>query len=200
MPNDKLLKLSWYCGAVPLAVGVTVFVLWLLTHWAALMFVGLFVIYAGMTIVLIGLGCLGAFLLRHWRLTKSWANVLIPSLKSASLLLVNFPVAAAIVLIVIHFETTFFVTVTNSSSEVVDSFKLTAPGVNVELGPLQAGRKKKTSFQIEGDGVLRFTALQSGRNIEGTVEDYVTNGLGGNKVVELNSGGNFRVFEKKKGI
>ncbi len=122
------------------------------------------------------------------------------SLKAVGLLLANFPVAAAIVLTVIHLETTFFVTARNLSNKTMHTFKLTAPGVDVELGPIKPGQKKKTSFQVHADGTLRFSAVQDDRQIEGTVEGYVTNGMGGRKIIEIRDGGQYAVLDKKRGI
>lgn len=165
------------------------------------MLVGIFTIYAGFAIVVIGMFCVGIYVWREWRRTHSWrAGLNLQSLKAAGLLLANFPVAAAIVLTVIHLETTFFITARNLSNKTMHTFKLTAPGVDVELGPIKPGQKKKTSFQFDGDGTLRFSAVQDERQIEGTVEDYVTNGMGGRKIIEIHDGGQYAILDKKRGI
>lgn len=89
---NRDLKLAYWLGCIPLAVGLLIFLLWFITRWFWLPVAGLFWIVAGMTLFGIGFACWCAFLLGEWeQRTLPTRQLLFHSALSLMLLLVNFP-------------------------------------------------------------------------------------------------------------
>ena len=116
--------------------------------------------------------------------------------KAAALLLANFPVAAGVILAAIAIETRYTVVVSNESAMVLKDAKVFGGGVDVSLGSLRPQASIKRSFYVVTDGRVMFRAI-SGDQVHSTLVDgYVTNGMGGNKVIEVHSNGDVEVIDK----
>jgi hypothetical protein len=63
----RWLKIPLLLGGVPLIVGLSLFLFWLVTRWSWLNLVGLFTLYAGLVSVLAGLVGLGIAILKTMR-------------------------------------------------------------------------------------------------------------------------------------
>ena len=91
-------RVALFCGAIPLIVGVSIFLLWLVTRWDWLMLAGVFTIYGGIGLFLIGSVALANYFRLGWRTPELLRRSLWRStLGCAGLLLSNFVVAAAII-------------------------------------------------------------------------------------------------------
>jgi hypothetical protein len=105
---DRAYRLAMSCGATPLLVGVSIFVLWLLTRWDLLMIAGILTLAAGPVLCAFAFLNLSHFLwlarrepdLSPWRrrLAVFWCG---------GLLLANFPVAASIIYAVMAIKTAY---------------------------------------------------------------------------------------------
>jgi hypothetical protein len=180
------------CGAGPLLVGTAIFVAFILTGWAWLMIVGAFVLYGGLAVFAIGMSALGY---SWWTLRRSpdipRRRVRLSILATAALLLVNFPVAAAILWLVITMATRYTVIVHNTSPETLERVWVFGGGCDVTYGTMPAGSTARRSFWIQGDGTLRFRASSGDRVIEQEIESYVTVNSGGHADVTV--GPDYRV-------
>jgi hypothetical protein len=110
-------------------------------------------------------------------------------------LLANFPVAGIIVCVVFVIKTRFTVTVVNFGSDPLDSFVVSGGGVEFEFGSVASRQTATRDRLIDHDGELVFHARRGGEEIEGRVEGYVTNNLGGHKRVVFDEWGDFDVLE-----
>ena len=190
----RLYQISLICGAAPLAIGVIIFLAWYFTRLNKLLLLGIFTIYGGLATVIIGIICLTVYLVLQFRINHSFSrNIVKQGLFSGSILFANFPVTAIIVILVIKIATTFTVVIANKSGSIIDNFVLTGPGVNIDMGPIAPNENAKHSFNVAHDGVLKFKAGQKNNETEGIVEDYVTSGIGGKKLVIIDSEKKFTV-------
>jgi hypothetical protein len=194
------LKIPFLLGAVPLSVGVFVFLLWVVTKWEWLPLAGVITLYGGCGSVLLGLALLAYWLramirsgdLRRERLTVRAVLV-------ACILLVNFPVAAGIVWAVVRIATTYTVTVLNHGVAPLRSAVISGGGVSVRFEIISPNGSATKRFHIVGDGTLRLSVEQDGQKLDFEVDGYVTNSLGGNKVVEIGHDGRVEVRDGHNG-
>lgn len=96
----------------------------------------------------------------------------------------------------IHIETQYTVIVLNDSDQAIESFVLSGPAVQVELGPIAARRKVRRRFRFSQDGELIFYARQDGVPFNGVVDRYVTNDMGGRTIVRVKGKGVYVVEQK----
>ena len=196
---NRWLRCAVVCGAAPLAVGVAVFLVWLLTRWNWLMFAGILTIYGGLAVVAVGAASLVVFVWKSLRAGQLHRKLVTQrALAVGGLLLLNFAVAAAMVASVIYIETRYIVTVVNHSSVEVRSFVVSGGGVTIDVGTLAPGSEARRVFFIEHDGVLKGEGMQDGRRVEGIIEGYVTNSMGGNKLVKITPDGTLDVTDKRR--
>ena len=195
---NRWLRFSVICGAAPLTVGVAIFLTWLLTRWDWLMLAGVLTIYSGLVVVAVGTIGVVLFVWKSVRVGHTpRKHVAWQALTVSGFLLLNVPVAAAIVASVIYIETQYVVTVINDSSAEVHSFVVSGGGVTIDIGTIAPGSEVRRAFIIKHDGELKGQGMQGGRPIEGIIEGYVTNGLGGNKLVRIQSDGTLGVADRE---
>ncbi len=185
---NRAYRVALICGALPLLVGVSIFLLWLITRWDWLMVAGVCTLYGGVAVFLLGVLALARFCwlasrppdLPRQRLWRS-------TLAGAGLLLSNFPVAGGITATVIAIETRYTVVVHNDSQQPLDDVRVFGGGCDESLGSIQPGGTARRSFWIQHDGSLEFRAL-SGTTVHATtIDGYVTGNMGGHMIVTINN-------------
>ena len=195
---NRLLRLAFLCGITPLTVGVAVFLTWWLTRWHWLMAAGIATLYGGLLLACIGTICLVAF---AWTSVRgrpaSRRQTIRQALPVAGVLAVNVPVAVGIIAAAIYLETRYIVTIVNDSPAAVDSFVVSGGGVSVDFGPVPPKSKTHRSFFIKSDGTLMGIGKQDSRSIKVFIDSYVTNNLGGNKLVKIKPDGTLEVTDKR---
>jgi hypothetical protein len=177
---SKWLKASFAFGATPLAIGTIIFLAWLATRFKSLALAGIFAMYGGAVFVGAGLLCLAVYAVgsvHSGAVTRR--RLVAQSACALGVLLLNFPAAAAFTYAAILIETRYVVTVSNTGATAVETFGVEGGGVAIELGPLAPGQTRSRGFYIRRDGELRYQTVVGGRQITGNLEDYVTNGQGG---------------------
>jgi hypothetical protein len=58
---NRAYRVALICGAIPLLVGISMLMLWLITRWDGLMMAGIYSPYCGVTIFLVGVLALARF-------------------------------------------------------------------------------------------------------------------------------------------
>ena len=58
---NRVYRVALICGAAPLLIGVSIFILWLITRWDWLMMAGIFTLYGGVAIFVVGVLALARF-------------------------------------------------------------------------------------------------------------------------------------------
>lgn len=195
------LKAALIFGAAPLVMGIAIFVAWVFTRADWLETAGFLTIFAGIGAVGIGTICLVVYTERSWRSREIERRRLVwQAVGTGALLLANFPAAAGAVVGAELIETCYTVTFTNQSDVTLESARLQGGGVNLSLGDVAPGATVKKSFWVGQDGELVLTGKHGTARVDAIVEGYVTNGLGGDKMVVLDADGSVNVKDRRSGI
>ena len=182
------LYLALFCGLVPMAVGTLALLGWWATGYMGFQLLGVFTIFAGVLLFLVGIGAAGWYLWTAYdtrrRPVRAW---LVPGAVACAILVGNFPLSALYVWLSGR-ET---VRVVNATGATVTSFVVTDPaGSSWELGPVPPGKTAKRSFTFGGpDGAVSFRATVRGQVVQGNVIDYYTEREGAVWTVTLNPDG-----------
>ncbi len=182
------------CGACPLLIGVSIFVLWLITRRDWLMMAGIYTLYGGVAIFSIGVLTLARFSWLAFRTPSLPRRRLwLSTLACAGLLLLNFPVAAAITSAAITIATRYTVIVHNVLQQPLKNVRVFGGGSDEFLGSIPPGGTVRQSFSIQHDGELKFHALRGTISFTKTIDGYVTSGIGGHTTVTINPDGTISV-------
>lgn len=182
------------CGAIPLATGTTIFLLWLMTHWPWLMPAGIVTIYLGVPLVFFGI----------MTMTEYWASAtnsgiprrtrILRVLLCLGLLLVNFPAAYGIVLAVNDIQTSYRVTIRNNSSKPLENVELLGPGCEEQIGTVLPRKTVRRKLRFQGEGPLILCAVSEGQKHHVTLHGYITSALGGSSEVTVNRDGALTIW------
>ena len=181
------IRIALLCWVIPLGVGVTTFLLWLLTEAGALMAIGFVTLLAGALLAFVGSVMLVVHVVGRFEdprppMRRRIAQAFVVAL----LLLANFPIAYGIVQAVESINSSYHVTVVNAGTATIDSFVVTGPSFTTELGPVAPGKRKRVRLAPRGDGSITFAARRAGMTRSGTIDPYVSGPMtGGDHVVTL---------------
>lgn len=183
---NRALRIAIACGILPLSFGVWIFLAWLVTRWDGLMAAGLFTLYVGVGLFLIGAVAVGVFCWRGARSTHmSRRRLWLTSVACAVLLLSNFVVAGWIIATVIDIKTAYIVTIENETAEPLRDVRVSGGGCDVDFGVIPSGGRVQRTFWIQREGELEFRAV-GGTTVYGEVIDgYVTNSMAGETSVTV---------------
>lgn len=192
---------AFICGIVPLTVGTSAFILWLvLPNWfmmAVMALLGGPTLICGIIMFLVG----GFELFCAWR--QALKDPSIPRsrlrrriLTCAGLLLVNFPVAGAIFQFVSMSELRFTIEVRNDFSQPIENVLVFGGGIEASYGTLHPGESALRSFRIRRDGILEFKAHSQSACHEEIIKGYVTHGDGGLMTLTVHSDGTIAINER----
>lgn len=184
---NRAYRVALICGAIPLLVGVSIFILWLITRQHGLMMAGIYTLYGGVAIFWVGVLALARF---FWLGVRSpdfpRRRLWLSTFACAGLLLLNFPVAGGIIAASIAIETRYTVVVHNALSRPLENVKVFGGGSDESLGSIPPGGTARRSFWIQHDGELKFRAFSGTTSHTKTIDGYVTNGTGGHTTVTVN--------------
>jgi hypothetical protein len=195
---NRAFRVALFCGALPLLVGISIFLLWLITRWDWLMMAGIFTLYGGVAIFFVGAIALARFCWLAFRTPelprrRLWLSIL----GCAALLLSNFAVAGGITASVIAIETRYTVVVHNTSQQPLSGVRVFGGGCEADFGTIPPDSIVRRSFWIQHDGVLEFRAVRGTTTHTKTIDSYVTNSMGGHTTVTINPEGTISVSHKR---
>jgi uncharacterized membrane protein YdcZ (DUF606 family) len=185
---NRAYRLSLACGIVPLVAGVGIFLAWVVTRQDWLMTAGMITLVAGFIAFCVGAVALGRFCWlairkEHIPRTKVWSK----ARWSAGLLVVNFPVAAAIIVGVIAIETRYTVRIINDLSQPLHEVRVYGGGVDRRFGTMEPGTTRRQGFWIQQDGELTLEMKLGPTLVQTNIDGYVTQNLGGDVRVTVNA-------------
>jgi hypothetical protein len=183
------LRAAFFCGGAPLVLGTTVFVTWLATGWGWWERAWLWTILAGLGFFVAGV--IGV--VRHFRQApnSSWKHPVL----AMALLLLNFPIGALYVWMVIDIAQRYTLTVQNHSRETIDSLVVTGGGIQpVELGPIPTGTERQKRLHFTQDGKVEFRARQGAQEHRGMLEGSAGPGSGGQRTVRVSADGTWELW------
>jgi len=194
---NRAYRVALICGALPLLVGVSIFLLWLITRWDWLMMAGIFTLYGGVAVFFIGSIALARFCWLAFRMPELPRRRLwLSTLGCGTLLLSNFAVAGGITASVIAIETHYTVIVHNTSQQPLSGVRVFGGGCEADFGTIPSGGVVRRSFWIQHDGELEFRAVSGATTYSKIIDGYVTNSMGDHTTVTINPDGTISVFNK----
>ena len=182
------LRLALFCSLAPLAVGVTIFLIWLPTHWEFLTIGGLLNIVAGTCLFPIGLGA--AWWYRRAAADDPWRNR--KAAFAVALLLFNFSTAFSLMWAAAHLHSKFVVIVVNESGQPIESFNVTQGIPLATAGEIPPGGHRRLRFSPR-EGTLSWRLKEGGTTREGEIVGYAIVSDGGDWRVTLLPDGAVRV-------
>jgi hypothetical protein len=181
---NRAYRIALFCGATPLIVGSSIFVLWFFARWEWLKLAGAGTLVAGALSGLAGVALLSwSYAQAREQPELTHAQAILATLRGLALLFVNFPAAAGILYAVEVIETAYAVEVQNQSAQPLDSVRVYGGGCDISFGVIPPHGAARRTFWIKGDGTLAVQVKRASDSAEAIVEGYVTNGLGGRSVV-----------------
>jgi hypothetical protein len=193
---NRAYQVALACGVLPLLVGVSIFVLWVSTGWNWLVAAGIFTLYGGVGVFLVGVialvwYCRLALRTRGMPRRRVWLS----TIGCAGLLFSNFPVAGGIIVAVIALGTRYTVVVHNTLQQPLEDVRVFGGGCEVAFGTLSPGGVVRHSFWIRHDGTLEFHAVGGSTTYAQTIDGYVTNGMGGHTTIVFKPDGRLSVWK-----
>jgi hypothetical protein len=183
------LRVAFLCGATPLLAGTLILLTWLVTGWGWWERAWLWTIMGALVFFVVGV--LGV--VRHLRQAtrQGWLS---PAL-ALGLLLLNFPVGAFYMWVVVDRASRYTVEVQNESRQPIDSLVLTGAGIGqVELGPIPTGAGRQKHLRLVEDGKLQFSGRQGAQQHNGILENSAGPGSGGQRIIRVASDGSWEVL------
>lgn len=180
------LRSALACGALPLAGGVLIFLLWLPTRWNRLELLGLLTILGGGFLFVVGTVSVVIYVNVARRETPS-ARIGRNALLAAGLLCLNLPVAGAIVAAAYHLETRVTIDVVNDSDQALTALVLSGGGFRLEAGNLPPWERLRRHVWFGPEGGVEFEARQEGRTLRAR-DGYFSAGIGGHARVTVRDG------------
>ena len=187
----RLIKAAIVCGAVPLAAGTLIYLMWRFTGGEFLIPAGIVTIGAGLIVFLIGIICL---LRQPWDAggdPVEYRRLRVRGFFALVLLLINFPMAALYTFSAMDLGPLYTVRVHNEGDRPIESLVVTGPGALVEFGPIAPGGRVQQNLRFEGAGTLDFKAHQQGAPFNGKSDAYVTRGVGGAWTIRVKQNGHY---------
>jgi hypothetical protein len=186
-----------FCGALPLVVGVSIFVLWVLTRWDGLMIAGLATVCVGLVLFAMGVIALAAACLEAARAPeapgrRAWLVVF----GGGGLLLSNFLVAGAILVAVSRIESCYTVVVRNATAAELTHVRVAGAGSGSSFGTLAPGESARRWLWFRGEGILELRATGGAGERTHIVDGYV-GVFGGRAEVTLNADGTATVDHRR---
>ena len=194
----RRLRAAVICGWAPLLVGIVIFLAWLITGASWLMFAGLMTIYAGMCAIGVGTILLATHVWLSWRQREiARRRLIIQTIAVLALFAVNFLAAGGAVAGALAIDSRYTVSVTNQSAVPLQSVRAEGGGVAVDLGDVPPGETVTQSFWIVHDGQLALSGRYGSKEVHAIIDGYVTNGVGGDVTVSLDTNGDVSVSERR---
>jgi hypothetical protein len=191
------------CGAIPLAVGSGIFILWCGTGWDWLQGAGLLTIWAGLFAVFGGALCLVAFIAESFgaRRRLGWRDGAV-CLLALALLAANVPACAAIIDAVVRLDRARWsidraeelyregaVRVVNASGAPAEDVRIIGLPSGGELGAIPPGGGSVAFFDVPAGTELTVRASWQGRAVEATCRVQAPGQWGREFVVVLSPDG-----------
>ena len=180
---------AFLCGAIPLAVGIGIYSVWLFTEAPALEPAGVFTIEIGTLAFLAGLVCLAIYV-RQSR-ARGLPVGLLPWL-AFGILLANFPAAAIIIASVDDIKFGFHIEVVNESPEMLRSVQVVGAGNDLTFDAVPPGARVKRRYDIKetshgGDSAepLQVSGLIGRQPIQTVISGYYCSGMAMNMTVTI---------------
>ena len=175
-------------------VGISIFLLWFITRKEIFFWMGFYGLFACLASVAVS----SVFLMVSLGDNRVHGRQLVFSVLPAVFLMVlNFPVGIAVIIAFDYFQSQYVLIVKNDSSVVVKDIRIVATSEDV-IGDLCPNEQTTKKYHFAGDGNLTFSASIEGQTINGAIEGYVTQGIGGKKQLIFGQDLQYRLVDERK--
>lgn len=183
-------RLALLCGLLPLSVGSLIFSLWLVLRSNTLMFAGIFTIYAGVLLSIVGLLALAVYLWRALRQADLPRRQIIrASLLGFGLILANYVLAAAFVLLADTLMSRYTLHLHNASGQPISAVRLIGQSCSHDFGSLPPDARVTHRCRLQHEGSLSLHWEAAGGAHEALVEGYVIPSQGKQRALRITPAG-----------
>lgn len=199
----KAFQIAFLCGAMPLGLGISIFLIWLFTMGYeasdSLMEGGILTILIGFVCSVVGIGallvaCILAIRNRDISRRKFWKY----TLSCIGILFVNYPVAGVILYIASMIGEQFTVIVENDFAQPIENVRVFGARDEVLYGTLPPGASDLRTIRVRGESGLEFEAFSEDTRHALMIIGYVMSMDGGFYTVTVHPDGS--VSDCKGGI
>ncbi len=192
--EHKVYRLAMACGLIPLVLGLSIFGVWVFTRAAFFQTLGLITFALGVISFFIG----AYALLRYRHLAKrnpynTPQQVLRASWQCWLVLLINFPIAVAILNGASAIESCYTVVASNKSNLAFEDIQISGGGYNETLGNIGSGEKTHYRLFFNNEGMVEISGKHRGERIKATLDGYVSPKTGGRAYVIFEANGTINV-------
>ncbi len=172
-PMNRAYRIALICGALPLVVGITVFVLWVCTDSEFFVTAGAFTVMGGLVCFVTGVLALayyswGAFRQPDYPKKKAW----ISTLACLGLLFSNFPAAFGLIVAAITIENRSYVVVHNETEAPLENVIIWSSGFAEALGTIPPqGKSEELKLNFARSRELRIHAVSGGTSRNKIIDD-----------------------------
>ena len=168
--------LAFACGLGPLAIGVFIFALWLITRDATLPLIGFGLIFPLLAFIGVGLVAWASYGVaglvdRDARPKEFWDTLA----SSGCILLVNFPVAICMIFEAMFYSFSYRVEVRNDSGTPVHGVVIRGPGDSYDFGTVAPGQRAQCALSLNYEGPISLTVHDESGTRDTPIEGYVGN-------------------------
>jgi hypothetical protein len=196
MPGKSIFICALIFSLWPLVIGVSIFVLWLLTRWEILEILGAFTIYGGIISVILAFVALIGYIIAAVKAKAGLKKVALHAVIVLAAIIINFPAAMVCVLGVDYISSIYVLTIENRTTFAIQQVTISGGGFTWNIGPIMPGDKGHIEFHIAFEGSLLFSAISNGNKIDGVLEGYVTSGLRIQRTLTIMDGGKYLIDGK----
>ena len=174
--------LSIICALIPLLTGTIIFLLWVITRKSFLESFGVYTIYGGFFLFILGIIFLAVyfFMNRKNDTIKFFKTKILISLL---ILLSNFPIAGYYFINVCNIISISEVYLENKTICLISEITISDPIKTYNIQDISPGRILKQKFIFEGEGVVKYSFIVNKKVQSGVLIGYISPGMGIN--VEL---------------
>jgi hypothetical protein len=187
---NKWYRIGLVSALLPLVMGTGIFVAWVFTRQDWLMSAGIYTIAGGLILFVVGV--VAIFFIA--RLAKKQG---LPCKKKliilTCLLVMNFPVAMGMTFSALDILAEYKVVIVNNSTESVQIVFSDPMGNNHAVPDVSPHSKTQMIFHFEGEGAVMYQMTSKTLDRSGTLFGYITNGVGGKAVLEIQEDGLIKV-------
>jgi len=176
-------KTAIVLGRIPLILGSTIYLFWLLTHHHFLILAGALTIGLGLLTVTIGLISLAFY---YYKANKNNVhNYRKKSYIALFVLLLNFPIAILMIMHTSYKLSTYNITIDNQSKSTLKNIYFSEQGHTYKVKPVAPYSTGIYKLQFKSEGSVKYTFTQNDIEYTDILFGYITNGTHGKATITM---------------
>lgn len=174
--------------------GSGLFLVWFAEPHDWMLYAGLLAVPGFLLFILLGFISVGAFVRQSRRSNTPYIR---RTLLAIVLLLMNFPAGAGLAYFALTIKTAYVIQILNNTNQAIETIKLTDPkGHEFVLAPVSPHEQIQQTLRFEGEGQVKYRLEIGGIVKTGILLGYITNNMGGQAHLTIETGGRIAINEK----